>query len=146
MKLILGACRYDADWLSIALFNSDYQHAEEAAKEVEARRIALQIMPDGSEWIELERNVPSGYCQYNLEALSTCADLSRTLASRSAHNPHQNFSGSIWEFSTKDGRSLRNSIDWLVPFATNTSVWPCEHSPLLASVSSMLLWRFLPTR
>lgn len=110
---LLGS-RYDSDWLSIALFNSDHHHAEAAAKEVETKRISLQIMPNGSEWIELERNVPSGYCQYNLEALSTCADLSETLAS------------SIWEFSTADGRSLRKSIDWLLPYATNATIWPYE--------------------
>ena len=108
-----GSCRYDSDWLSIALFNSDHQSAETAAKEVELKRISLQIMPNGSEWIELERNVPSGYCQYNLEALSTCADLSETLSS------------SIWEFSTEDGRSLRKSIDWLLKYATNQTAWPC---------------------
>ena len=89
-----------------------------AATEVETKRISLQITPNGSEWIELERNVPSGYCQYNLEALSTCADLSETLVS------HSDNVSSIWEFSTEDGRSLRKSIDWLLPYATNITVWP----------------------
>ena len=125
-------CRYDSDWLSIALFNSDHEHAEAAAREVEAKRIALQIMPNGSEWIELERNVPSGYCQYNLEALSTCADLSTTLATHSGDS-------SIWEFSTEDGRSLRKSIDWLLQYATNETVWPyesphCRHSSLRLTI------------
>jgi hypothetical protein len=123
----LGSSRYDADWLSIALFNSDHQHAKVAAKEVETKRISLQITPNGSEWIELERNVPSGYCQYNLEALSTCADLSTTLVSHSGQSiddGDDSTQSSIWEFSTEDGRSLRNSIDWLLPFATNMTVWP----------------------
>lgn len=124
-----GSRRYDADWLSIALFNSDHQHAEMAAKEVETKRISLQITPNGSEWIELERNVPSGYCQYNLEALSTCADLSTTLVSPSDQlidNGDDSTRGSIWEFSTDDGRSLRTSIDWLLPYATKMTVWPYE--------------------
>ena len=113
----------------IALFNADHQHAELAAQEAETKRISLQITPNGSEWIGLERNVPSGYCQYNLEALSTCADLSTTLVSHSGQlsdDGDDSARSSIWEFSTEDGRSLRNSIYWLLPYATNTTVWPYE--------------------
>ena len=104
---------YDADWLSISLFNGDSASAKAAAKEAQHRRIALQISPNGSEWIELERNVPSGYCQYNLMALSTVADLA---ASAGAVD--------VWGFETDAGASLRQSIDWLLPFATNESAWP----------------------
>lgn len=57
-----------------------------AGKEVLEKRISLQIRPNGSEWIELERNVPSGYCQYNLMALSECADLAASAGKVS--NPH----------------------------------------------------------
>ena len=103
------------------MFNSDHQHAEAAATEVETKRISLQITPNGSEWIELERNVPSGYCQYNLDALSTCADLSETLVL------HLDTAFSIWEFSTEDGRSLHKSIEWLLQYATNETVWPYVH-------------------
>ena len=83
---------YDADWLSISLFNGDSASAKAAAEEAQHRRIALQITPNGSEWIELERNVPSGYCQYNLMALTTVADLA---ASAGAVD--------VWGFETDAG-------------------------------------------
>ena len=67
--------RYDVDWQSVALFAKNTSAALEAATEVCEQRIAYQIKPDGEEWIELERAVPSGYCQYNLVALTENADL-----------------------------------------------------------------------
>lgn len=99
------------------------------------RRISLQILSNGSEWIELERNVPSGYCQYNLQALTTCADLSMSLllpdsdATTSMTSTGSGGSGSsggssVWDFSTEDGRSLRKAIDWLLPYAANQTRWP----------------------
>lgn len=111
--------------------------AEVAAAEVKQRRISLQILSNGSEWIELERNVPSGYCQYNLQALTTCADLSMSLllpdsdATTSMTSTGSGGSGgssgggsSVWDFSTEDGRSLRKAIDWLLPYAANQTRWP----------------------
>lgn len=105
---------YDADWLSIARFNHDASAASTAAQETRTKRVSYQILPNGSEWIELQRNVPSGYCQYNLAALSQCADLANGLGT----------ANSVWDFETEDGRSLRNSIDWLLPFATGVAKWP----------------------
>jgi hypothetical protein len=55
---------YDTTWLSVALFNQNTTARRLIVSEVQERRIAMQILPDGKEWIELERNVPSGYCQY----------------------------------------------------------------------------------
>ncbi len=52
------------DWQGVALFNGNATAAALAAAEVCAVRIATQIKPDGEEWIELQRAVPSGYCQY----------------------------------------------------------------------------------
>jgi hypothetical protein len=112
--------------------------AEVAAAEVKQRRISLQILSNGSEWIELERNVPSGYCQYNLQALTTCADLSMHMslllpdsdATTSMTSTGSGGSGSsgggssVWDFSTEDGRSLRKAIDWLLPYAANQTRWP----------------------
>ena len=46
-------------------------------------------------------------------ALSTVADLA---ASAGAVD--------VWAFETDAGASLRQSIDWLLPFATNESAWP----------------------
>jgi hypothetical protein len=121
---------------SLLLFHTYVRIAEVAAAEVKQRRISLQILSNGSEWIELERNVPSGYCQYNLQALTTCADLSMSLllpdsdATTSMTSTGSGGSGSsgggssVWDFSTEDGRSLRKAIDWLLPYAANQTRWP----------------------
>lgn len=69
------------DWQSVALFIGNVTAASEAGHEVCTQRIAKQILPSGEEWIELERAVPSGYCQYNLEALVQDADLAASLPS-----------------------------------------------------------------
>merc|ERR1712032_1729453 len=66
---------YDVTWQSVALFVNNLTLAEEAAQEVNDLRIATQILPNGTEWIEVQRSVPSGYCQYNLQAMTENADL-----------------------------------------------------------------------
>ena len=87
---------YDTTWLSIALFNGNTTAERIAVDEVKERRIAKQILPDGKEWIELERNVPSGYCQYNLLAMTQAADLSKSATITTAqHQQHQPDSDSI---------------------------------------------------
>ena len=119
---------YDVTWLSIALFNGNASAADTAAEEVTRMRIPEQILPDGREWIELQRNVPSGYCQYNLKALTQVADLASSMhAAKSGGGSSTARVGdnvSIWHFETADGRSLRKAIDWLTPYATNESTWP----------------------
>ena len=105
---------YDTDWLSIAQLNGDTAAAVKAAQEVRLKRVAYQLLPNGSEWIELERNVPSGYCQYNLKALTESADLAAGLGA----------ANDVWGFETADGRSLRKSIDWLMAYATGSTPWP----------------------
>ena len=135
---------YDATWLSIALFNGNASAAGAAVAEVTTTRIPTQILPDGREWIELQRNVPSGYCQYNLKALTQVADLASSLhAANSGQGSGAARVGnalSIWHFETADGRSLRRAIDWLMPYATNESAWPY---PQPERPSWTLMWSVL---
>ena len=105
---------FDVDWQAVALFVGNASSAVKAAREVCDVHITAQILPNGTEWIELERNVPSGYCAYNLVALTQDADLAATSAG----------AADVWSFATEDGRSLRKAIDWLMPFATGAALWP----------------------
>ena len=107
---------YDVTWSAVASFNGNWTGASAAAHELNQRRIAYQILPNGSEWIELQRNVPSSYCQYNVLALSQGADIAASNADAGAAD--------VWSFATADGRSLRRAIDWLLPFATGAKPWP----------------------
>ena len=104
---------YDVDWQSVALYAGNRSAAAEAAAEVLTQRISKQILPNGTEWIELERAEPSGYCQYNLKALTEDAVLARSGGAVD-----------VWGFESEDGRSLRKAIEWLLPYATNRSAWP----------------------
>ena len=136
--MYLYIVRFDVDWQSVALFVGNLTAASEAGQEVCTQRIAKQISPNGEEWIELERAVPSGYCQYNLEALVQDADLAASLpglflpfALLAIVQPccwpkvHQTIlvwlvasAVDVWGFTTSDGRSLMKSIEWLTPYAT----------------------------
>ena len=77
--------------------------------------------------IELERNVPSGYCVYNLIALTQDADLAAAAASAVAVSSAASTevpSAEVWGFVTDDGRSIRKAVDWLLPYATGAVDWP----------------------
>lgn len=105
---------YDTVWQSVAHFAGNATANKLAAEEVIQVRIPTQILPDGREWIELERAAPAGYCMYNLLALTVNADLAR----------FANTGVDIWNYETKDGRSLKKAIDWLLPYALNEKPWP----------------------
>ena len=61
-------------------------------------------------------------------ALTECADLAAGLGA----------AGEIWAFETEDGRSLRRSIDWLLPYATAVVPWPYKQ-PEKPSWESMVV-------
>ena len=122
---------YDATWQAVALFAGNATAAAIGAAEVATERIAKQILPNGTQWIELQRHEPSGYCQYNLVALSQDAELSRNGKASGVD---------IWGFQTADGRSLRKAIDYMLPFAAGWAPWPYPQpeAPSWAEMSSVL--------
>jgi hypothetical protein len=89
--------------------------AREILSAVGAKRIAVQIAPDGSQPHELTRTKSFGYSRLNLAGLVSLA----TLAERVGVD--------LWHFSTPDGRSLRRAIDFMVPYVrTPPAPWPHE--------------------
>ena len=54
---------YDSTWQAVALHAGNIPNASAAVDEVKHRRIDLQILWNGHEWIELERANNCGYCQ-----------------------------------------------------------------------------------
>jgi hypothetical protein len=105
---------FDAVWQSVALFNGNSTGAIAAANELTRQSIAYQLLPSGEEWMEVKRETASLYCIFDLKALTIAADIA-------ASNPA---APDVWAFATPDGRSIRKSIDWLVPYALGQKPWP----------------------
>ncbi len=70
-----------------------------------------QIEPDGSQPQELRRTKPYGYCLFNLEALTTLAQI----ISETGDN--------LWIFETPDGRSVRKAIEFMFPYIADKKTW-----------------------
>lgn len=98
----------------VAFFAGNHSDALAAANEVNTVRITQQILANGSQWIELERSNPAGYCQYNLEAYASIADQA----------VNTGLGVDNWGFKNKQGGSIRGAIDFLLPYATGKEKWP----------------------
>ena len=123
---------YDVQIVSLALFTGRTELAKHILQSVPQRRIAVQIEPDGSQPLELARTKAMGYSTMNLAGLFELAVLG------------ENVGVNLWEYHTKDGRSLRKALDFLIPFVSGERKWPYkqiveyrkeEISPLLAMAS-----------
>jgi hypothetical protein len=105
---------YDVQAVTFALFTGDRKTAKAVLEEVRAKRIARQIEPDGRQPLELKRTKSFDYSLFNLEALFHLAALGERLGV------------DLWGYRTKDGRSLRKALDWLLPYALGEKEWPYE--------------------
>ena len=119
-----------------------------AIQDVLHRRIDLQIRPNGSEWIELERANPAGYCVFNVDALANSATMAANARQQQQQQDDEEGGSKmkikrVGELSTPEmdlpdvwgyrnattNASLRGVVDWLLPYATGTTAWPFpQHS------------------
>jgi hypothetical protein len=102
---------YDLQLIALAMHtgqkNLATTHLEEARDD-----IAHEFRPDGGQPRELERTRAWDYSIFDLTAFTHIADIGKIAGV------------DLWNFQTKDGRSLRRGIDFLVPFATGKKRWP----------------------
>lgn len=102
---------YDVQLADFELFLGHPEDAQKILKKAMQARIASQVMPDGSQPLELDRTRAFSYSTMNLRGLMQLA----TLGDRVGLD--------LWRFTTQDGRGIRGAFDYLLPYATGERKW-----------------------
>jgi hypothetical protein len=103
---------YDVQVACYALFLGKQDIARKILQTAGDRRIAVQIAPDGSQPLELNRTKAWSYSVGNLAGLMALARLA------------EHVDVDLWRYDTKDGRSIRKALDFLAPFGIGDRAWP----------------------
>jgi hypothetical protein len=107
---------YDMQIAHLALYTGQTNLAKTIVESARQRRIAVQIQPGGSQPLELARADSFGYSRFNVQALFGLATLGEYVGV------------DLWHYQTAEGGSLRKALDFLMPYAEDTSKpWPYEH-------------------
>jgi hypothetical protein len=105
---------YDAQAVSFAFFVGDESLAKKILKQSADKHIAKKIEPDGSQPQELVRTKSFGYSLMNLRGTFVLARLGE----------HAGID--LWNYQTRDGRSIRKALEFLIPYADPNNKWPGE--------------------
>src|SRR6266404_3247148 len=102
---------YDLQVTSFSLFVRRNDLAKQIIETAKQKRIALQIEPDGRQPLELVRTKAWGYSNGNLDGLMLLARLA------------ENVDVDLWNYQTRDGRSIRRALEYLYPFSVGDQKW-----------------------
>ena len=102
---------YDLQVASYAFFLGKDDLAKSVLQRVGPHRIATQIEPNGREPLELVRTKAWSYSVGNLSGLMSLAQLG------------EHVGVDLWNYRTADGRSIRQAVDYLLPYADGEKKW-----------------------
>jgi hypothetical protein len=120
---------YDVQVATFGLFVGEKESVKQLLEASKTKRIARQIESDGRQPLELKRTRAFDYSQVNLRALFALATLG------------DHVGVDLWHFETKDGRSIRRALDWLIPYATGEKQWPYQQITPLRGGSVVVVLR-----
>jgi len=104
---------YSVQVISYALFTN---RPEIALSEIETfkNRLESQLKLDGSQPFELARTKSWSYTNMNLDGYFIAARLA------------ENSQIDLWHYQTKEGKSIKGALDWLLPYIDSKKKWEYE--------------------
>lgn len=109
-----GTC-WVAQVAEFAQFTHDAAKVADCRERFRSVLVPNQIAPDGRLPLELARTKPYSYSLFDMDALSLICQIAST--------PSDN----LWTFTTPDGRGIRKTMDFMVPYIRDKSKWPFQH-------------------
>ncbi len=112
-----AACRnnhgswYWADIACFLEFTGRQTEAKETISAIYPKRLDMQCDPDGSQPEELVRAISMNYTAFGL-----CSFTNMAISG-------QRFGFDAWSVEASEGRTLRRSIDWFIPYLTGAKDW-----------------------
>ena len=119
---------YNVQVVALALYTGQAELARTRIEEVRGD-IDRQIEPDGSQPRELERTRAWDYSIFNLSACLNLAELGERVGV------------DLWNHRAADGSSLRNALEFLIPFATGQKRFPYQQIGELRPTAIQFLLR-----
>lgn len=106
------ATSYSEQVVGLMMYLGKDTEAKTVIEDVKLSLIANQIMPDGSQPKEMGRTKSVNYSSENLWAFTQLTLMGRKLGI------------DLWDYESKDGRSLKKAFNYLSPFVLNPKDWP----------------------
>lgn len=103
---------YDVQVVWLAAFVGRTDLAMQVCRDFGAKRLAVQIAPDGSLPAELARTRSLHYSIFTLEGAYYVSHIGRRLGV------------DVYGYKTEDGRGLQKAIDYVLPALTGENPWP----------------------
>ena len=121
---------FDVQLARYALFIGDTDLAKKVVDQFAANRLFTQIMPDGSQPLELERTTALGYSVFNLTHFLDMARIAKVV------------NVDLLNAKSDDGRSVFKAIDFLLPYIGQAkTAFPYQQIKDWDGVQEKLRWQ-----